>query len=315
MSPSGSSARRASRFFSSRELMRMVSGILILGIVGMMYVQTRKSAAWTSIASEDEAQESNSPQAPWQERLVPNAGHADQEQIQGLRKDLLAITDNAPLAAEEMAAYWRMFRWAYAIPGEELRKQARTDLLFTHLFQNAEKYRGELVDVRVHVRRLAQHEAPKNSAEVGTVYEAWGPTEDSQTFPYCLAFADLPPGMKIEASPFFDARFVGFFLKKLAYEDATGAKRSAPLLIGRVVYDTRIAIQALPSKSWLTTPWIVGLCMSFIAVIVFVQLWARTAPRRPPLPSNDDATVESFLGELEGKTPFPQNSPTSQPPD
>ncbi len=315
MSPSGSSARRASRFFSSRELMRMVSGILILGIVGMMYVQTRKSAAWTSIASEDEAQESNSPQAPWQERLVPNAGHADQEQIQGLRKDLLAITDNAPLAAEEMAAYWRMFRWAYAIPGEELRKQARTDLLFTHLFQNAEKYRGELVDVRVHVRRLAQHEAPKNSAEVGTVYEAWGADRGFTDISLLSGVCRLTSGYEDRNLPFFDARFVGFFLKKLAYEDATGSKRSAPLLIGRVVYDTRIAIQALPSKSWLTTPWIVGLCMSFIAVIVFCPALARTAPRRPPLPSNDDATVESFLGELEGSTPFPQNSPTSPPPD
>lgn len=293
-------------------MMRLTSGIVLLGIVGLMYLQTRKTDAWRSIATESES--SAAPVAPWQERVVPHPGHTDPAEIEGFKEERQAITDQAPLAMEEMPAYWRLVKWAYAIPGAELRKQARTDLLFTHLFQASEQNRGQLVDVRLHVRRMAQHTAPKNSAGVTTVYEAWGPSQDSQTFPYCVVFVDLPPGMKVQSDAFFDARFVGFYLKKLAYRDALGADRSAPLLIGRVVFDDVIARQFEPAPSGLTVPWVVGIVLTLVLIVALTQLFGRAPRPRTRAPTNDEATVDAFLGDLEAGVP-PPDPPRSQPPD
>lgn len=305
------SPKSSTGFFTSREMMRLTSGIVLLGIVGLMYLQTRKSDAWRSIATEAE---SAAPIAPWQERIVPHPGHTDPAEIEGFKEERQAITDQAPMAMEEMPAYWRMIKWAYAIPGAELRKQARTDLLFTHLFQASEQNRGQLVDVRLHVRRMAQHTAPKNSASVTTVYEAWGPTEDSQTFPYCVVFVDLPPGMKVQTDAFFDARFVGFYLKKLAYKDPLGNDRSAPLLIGRVVYDDVIAVQSQPASGGLTVPWVVGLVLSLVLIVALTQLFGRAPQPRPRTPTNDEATVDAFLEGLESGETSPE-LPDRKPPD
>lgn len=298
-------------FFTSREMMRLTSGIVLLGIVGLMYLQTRKSDAWRSIATEEES--SAGPSAPWQERVVPHAGHTDPAEIEGFKEERQVITDMAPLTKEEMPAYWRLVKWAHAVSGAELRKQARTDLLFTHLFQASEQNRGQLVDVRLHVRRMAQHTAPENSAGVTTVYEAWGPTQDSQTFPYCVVFVDLPPNMKVQTDAFFDARFVGFYLKKLAYKDALGNDRSAPLLIGRVVYDEVLAVRSQPESGGLTIPWVVGLVLTLVLIVALTQLFGKTTPPRPRAPTNDEATVDSFLEDLAAGNP--PDPPERRPPD
>lgn len=313
MSPSG---RSSSGIFTSRELMRMVSGVLLLGVIGMMYLQNRKTAARAEIEAQIQKEAAKGPTAPWQERIVPDDGHTDTEQIAAFQEESQALSDNAPLTKEEMAAYWRLFRWAGAVSGDDLLKQARADITFTHLFQDPDKYRGALVSLRMHVRRVRTFEAPQNSAGVTNTFEAWGPTEESQTYPYCVAVAELPPGMQVEQNAFYDARFVGFFLKKLYYEDGLGAKRSAPLLIGRVVYDNVISVQSQPPPPLLTTPWIVGLCMALISFVVLVQLWARATPKRPPVPSHDEATVDAFLGTLQ-ESPLSNlnpSPPSSQPP-
>ncbi len=309
-------------FFSTRELLRLSSAIFLLGIVGLLYVQSKKSSSWRTIAADQAAEESAavapfvSLTTPWSELVVQHPGHTDAEEIDALKEELQAISDQSSLAAEEMPAYWRLVKWAYAVPGEELKKQARSDLLFTHLFQAPDKHRGALVNVKLHVRRILQHDAPQNSAEVKRVYEAWGPTEDSQTFPYCVVFVDVPPGIEVKPTVFMDARFVGFFLKKLAYEDATGTKRSAPLLIGRMIYDEAAAIQSLPEKG-LSIKWIVGIVCVLVGLVLAVQWWAKMRPATPRMPMIDEATVDAFLGDLEAGVPPDalRNASDSKPPD
>lgn len=309
-------------FFSTRELLRLSSAIFLLGIVGLLYVQSKKSSSWRTIAADQATDESTAVNpvvvstTPWSELVVKHPGHTDAEEIDALKEELQAISDQSPLAAEEMPAYWRLVKWASAVPGEELRKQARTDLLFTHLFQASDKHRGALVNVKLHVRRILQHEAPQNSAEVQRVYEAWGPTEDSQTFPYCVVFVDVPPGVEVKPTVFMDARFVGFFLKKLAYEDATGTKRSAPLLIGRMIYDEAAALQKVPNKGRSVT-WIVGIVCVLVGLVLAVQWWATMRPATPRMPMIDEATVDAFLSDLEAGEPpvAPPNGAKPKPPD
>ena len=290
-------------FFTSRELMRISSAIFLLGIVGLLFMQSQKTALQRMAASEQEAAESSTVatialDTPWKERVIAHPGHLDAQEIDALKEELQAVSDLAPLAAEEMPAYWRLVKWAYAAPGENLREQARKDLLFTHLFQASDKYRGALVNVKLHVRRMAQHEAPKNSANVTRVYEAWGPTEDSQTFPYCVVFVDVPPGVEVKPTVFFEARFVGVFLKKLAYEDATGTMRSAPLLIGRMINDEEAARHNTPAQG-LSVSWIVGIVCALVGLVLLIQWWAHMQPASPRMPMTDELAVDSFLGELE----------------
>ncbi len=310
----------SSGFFSTRELFRLTSAIFLLGIVGLLYFQSKRSSSWRSIAEQQAAPENAAPAlAPgtsWKERVVPHPGHTDAEELDALKEELQAVDDNTPLAAEEMPAYWRLVKWAHAVPGAELRKQARTDLLFTHLFQTPGKNRGALVNVRLHVRRIRQHEAPENSAGATRVYEAWGPTEESQTFPYCVVFVDPLPGMNLKPEVFYDARFVGFFLKKLYYEDGTGTKRTAPLLIGRVVYDEVIAQQAQPTPG-LSIKWILGIVGGLIVALVALQRWAKLAPAGPRVPLVDESKVDAFLGDLEAGQPpvLPENVLEPKPPD
>ena len=316
-----SPTRGSASFFTTRELLRLSSAIFLLGIVGLLYMRAQKSSARQSNAAEEAAANSPAlviaPGTPWQELVVPHPGHTDFEEVDALKEELQAISDLSPLAAEEMPAYWRLAKWAYAVPGEELRKQARTDLTFTHLFQASDKHRGQLVNVKLHVRRILQHDAPENSANVKRVYEAWGPTEDSQTFPYCVVFVDVPPGVEVKPTVFMDARFVGFYLKKLAYEDATGTKRSAPLLIGRMLYDEAAAAQQSAAGEGLSRKWILGIVGGLVSLVLGVQWWARVASSGPRLPLVDESRVEAFLDDLEAGVPPapPPSRPEWHPPD
>jgi hypothetical protein len=314
-------SRGSTGFFTTREILRLSSAIFLLGIVGLLYMQAKKSSSWRTIATEMGSEESVAAvptvsDASWQELVVEHPGHTDAEEIDALKEELQAVSDMTPLAGEEMPAYWRMVKWAYAVSGEELKKQARTDLQFTHLFQAPNKNRGELVNVKLHVRLTRQHVAPENSANVKTVYEAWGPTEESQTYPYCVVFVDLPPGVKIEGKAFLDARFVGFFLKKLAYEDSAGVKRTAPLLIGRMIYDEEARTRNLP-KDPVNVKLIVGIVVGLVVVVLLIQWWAGKTPHSQRAPAVDDATVDSFLGELEvgGAEIPPPKPPDGPPPD
>ena len=308
--PSGSTG-----FFSTRELLRLSSAIFLLGIVGLLYVQTKKSSSWRTIASEQAAKDATAKPVvplgtPWKELVVEHPGHLDEEEIDALQEEMQAIGDMTPLADNEMPAYWRMVKWAYAKPGEELRKLARTDLQFTHLFQAPDKHRGALVDVKLHVRLMRQHDAAENSAQVTRVYEAWGPSDESQTFPYCVVFVDVPPGIEIKGSCFLDARFVGFFHKKMWYMDAMGVERTAPLLIGRMLYDEAAAKQNQPDEG-LNVRWIIGIVVSLVGLVLLVQWWARVKPPSQRMPMIDEATVDSFLEDLEaGHPPSPPQNRT-----
>ncbi len=317
--------RGSTGFFSTRELLRLSSAIFLLGIVGLLYVQTKKSSSWRTIASEQAAEEAAAKPVvplgtPWKELVflppsVENkaenfALHTDEEEIDALQEEMQAIGDMTPLAAEEMPAYWRMVKWAYSKPGDELRKLARTDLQFTHLFQDPDKYRGALVNVKLHVRLMRQNEAAENSAQVTRVYEAWGPSEESQTFPYCVVFVDVPPGIEIKGSCFLDARFVGFFHKKMWYMDAMGVERTAPLLIGRMLYDEAAAKQNQPDEG-LNVRWIIGIVVSLVGLVLLVQWWARVKPPTQRMPMIDEATVDSFLEDIEaGHPPRPPQNHT-----
>ncbi len=264
-----------------------MSMTVLLVIVGMLMVQTRNASLWrwASSVTDDEptaARTSSESEAAGDdsERFVETlvTGPNDRQAFEQSQAEyqFQAISDKAPLTAEEMPSYWRLMRWSMTEPFDDLWERAQKDRYFTHLGQTPEKHRGELIGMKVSLRRAVRHpsETQKNAAGVEQVYEAWGVTDESRTGLYCLLFYDLPPQLPMRPSIHEQVQFVGYFLKLISYEDALGKTRWAPLLVGRLRLRENAAQSAMRRQESETRalPWLIG-----GAVLLFtgLMIWTR----------------------------------------
>ena len=282
----------------------------MLCVVGMLMYWARDPATWRWIADDTQEEDAasakpNNDSAPAEEKNGETliSGPNDQQPFERSQAEyqFQAITDKTPNAAEEMPAYWRLMRWSKTESFDDLWERSRKDLYFTHLAEAPEKYRGELIGMKLTLHRFVPHdpEKAKNSADVGQVYEVWGVTKESRTGLYCLVFYDLPPQLPNKPSIHEEATFVGYFLKQLAYEDTMGVKRWAPMLIGRLHWRENLTRTALRRQReggdfW---PWLIVAG----AAVVFGVAWKWTRPSvmlnsdaltNPP---PDHATIERWL--------------------
>lgn len=285
---------------------RLVRMVVMLWVVGMAIYWARDPGMWKWLADDvqDEAaappklnQDSAPAEKKNDETLV--TGPNDRQPFEQSQAEHLfqAITDKEPIAREEMPAYWKLMRWSMTESFDDLWERSRKDLYFTHLAEAPHKYRGELIGLKVSLRRALTHETEENSAGAKQVYEAWGVTNESRSGLYCLVFYDKPPELAIQPSIHEEATFVGYFLKQFTYEDAMGKKRWAPLLIGRLHWRENLTRSALRRHRHNGNHWqwliVAG------AVVVLAVAWKRTRPSHrqgldvtaPP----DHAAIESWL--------------------
>jgi hypothetical protein len=321
--------RRPAPYFRKGELLRMGSMILMLAVLWMIMVRARDASTWRWLTGDDEetaadgepgAGASPAPVDPAGGRPAAHDGEEavglsaptgpndqDVEEQEAIEEEFQAVSDKAPLAAVEMPAYWRLATWASHSPAANLKARARRDRVFTHFLQAPAAHRGELVRLRLHVRRTVSFPAPAdNPLGVKDVYEAWGRTDESRAFPYVVVFTERPKGFPIKDSVREDATFYGYFLKLLSYEAHDGKERVAPLLIGRLVpvrttVTASTAASGSPNGSG-SSDWswpmvllaVVG--VGYIGLRV-VQLFRRTRRRHDPAlaPSAEDYQVEQWL--------------------
>lgn len=262
---------------------------MMLVVVGMLIVQTRKASMWRWAANLDDepqtAQPSSTPDEANEEpddgdRFIETlvTGPNDQQPFERSQAEyqFQAITDKAPNSAEEMPTYWRLMRWSMTESFDDLWARANKDRYFTHLGQQPEKHRGELIGMNISLRRAIRHpqETKENTAGIKQVYEAWGVTDESRTGLYCVLFYDLPPQLPVKPNIQERAQFVGYFMKLISYEDALGKTRWAPLLIGRLRMKENSAqfAQRQRESEARALPWLLG-----GAVVLFVGLvfWTR----------------------------------------
>jgi hypothetical protein len=192
-----------------------------------------------------------------------------------------------------MPAYWRCMRWALAQPFTELEQRAHTDVAFTRLWERPDEFRGELVRLDLHIRRVMEYPAEENSANVDKVYEVWGATSESRTFPYVVVCPELPPGIRVSTELRQRGVFVGYLLKTLAFTAADNKRHASPLLIGRLHAAAPQAAPARPAGP--TWPWLVG---GALLIVIGVFAWRRLAtvkPRPRPLTSTDEQSAESWF--------------------
>ena len=233
---------------------RALSLMMALIVIGMIYHRAKEPQFWHWLTNESRADNGDDSESanqkaplptphsplPTGEDIVPGPNETDPDELAKLQTNLKAVQDRHRLQDFEMSAYWQLMRWSRTRPFAELEKLSRRDVPYSHLWEEPELYRGQPMRLKLHLRRVLKYEPSKNPQDLKVTYEAWGWTEDSRSFPFCVVFPDKPDNLKVGTDVEGDIVFVGYFLKWMSY-DAFDTKKNAPLLIGRVRPATRTA--------------------------------------------------------------------------
>jgi hypothetical protein len=279
--------RRPPGMFRGAELPRLASGLVMLAVLYQLIVWASNSDTWRWWVKEGNksasaAQQAGPPTPKPTPKLPPATGPTDEDpdQAETAREELQAVTDGSlTLGPEEMEPYDRLVFWVKNQSLARLRQRARSDLLFTNFYDEANKYRGQLVTLEMNVRRIL--DAGKNR-EGTQLYEVWGFTTESRDRLYVAIVVDLPKGMPIEPSVYEKARFTGYFFKLQGYH-ASGARPDAvpdrsPLLIGRLEWQPA-AVAAPPLDN--TQEWTWGLSLLAVIGAILVLRWGYVKWLRP----------------------------------
>jgi len=164
----------------STSMMRLVSMLMALLVLGALYERLRDPSTWKMFADDKSASEAVPTETVAQsepELVVPGPNDEDEAEVAAIQEFFELVTDKSILKPREMDAYWRLMDWSRTVPFDELKQRAKSDVPFTQLWEQPEKYRGKPIKLRLHVRRVLEYDAPENPSKLGKVYEAWGWTK------------------------------------------------------------------------------------------------------------------------------------------
>lgn len=281
--------------FRGGELRWLVTGILMLVVLFMLMSRLREPGTFHWLADFDRkpAEPQTSASA---KPLPPATGPTDEDpdQAETAKSDFQAMIDGGlNLAPEEMVPYNRLVFWAKNQSFARLWARAKKGLAYTYLYDDANKYRGELVALDVEVRLVRG--AEKNEHGVA-LNEVWATSRQSGDRLYVCMVLDMPSGIPIGRTIGEKARFAGYFLKLQGYHPNLSkpgdAPERAPLLIGRLEWTPPVA----PSSDDESQEWIWGLAALAIVVVVLV-VWfmfgrqRRRSPTRCILTPPSDAVI------------------------
>ncbi len=203
---------RTAGIFRGAELPRLVV-LAVIMIAGWLYV-------WSYLQARTE------PVDP-----PPAASRPSSPIVADPSPEFAGLRDKTPLSFRDTAAYVTLLGRARGIDANALADQSRRDLLFTHLWERPERYRGVPVHLLGTARRVLSYES--KLARAGRLHEAWIFTPESQNHPYVCIFEDVPKGFPSGGDVSERVVFNGYFLKLMSYQ-AGDVPRAAPLLVGRL---------------------------------------------------------------------------------
>ena len=267
----------------------------------------RNDAAALEASQPSRPAESNEPRTDRSAKEAapsPNgATDLDVEESGAIAEEFQAVADGQlSIQPEEMPAYNRLLDWVSNQTIGEMRRRARKNPVYTQFYQSPEKYRGQLFEFDLNVRRILEY-----THKDRTLYEVWGWTEESRSWPYVGVVLDLPKGMPTGADVFENTTLVGYFFKMQGYVEAGAKPRAAPLqaplFVGRLIWRPAGKAQARPAD-W---SWVLLLLAAFVIfLIVRWGLLVRGGRRRlfqtPKMlaqPGGD--TVEGWLAKVESE--------------
>lgn len=291
--------QRPTGMFRGAELMRLATGVVMLGVLYILYTRMREPDTWLWLAKDGDTAASSvnatGPEKPPVGALPEATGPTDEDpdQAETARDEFQVIADGTlKIQREEMEPYDRLVFWVKNQSFDRLCQRARSDLLFTNFHDEPDKYRGQLVTMKLNVRRILDAGDNRDGVHL---YEVWGFTGESRDRLYVAMVVDLPKGMPIGPSVHETAQFAGYYLKLQGYHSA-GAKPDAvpdraPLLIGRLRWEPVVAASRNNTWEWfggLTLLGVIG--VAFVLRFVYVRLIRRKPV--PRLMTSDAATGE-----------------------
>lgn len=297
--------------FRSSELPRLLTMVVMLGVLWLLIDRARDENTWRWITGDTsgaaalaqrDSVESDASSAPATEAPTTGPTDLDADERDAAAEEFQAITDKAPLAREEMPAYWRLLAWQQHQSTAELRRRAANKVSFAQLWQQPEKWRGKLVEIPVHLGQTARvDDLEDNGLGLKSLDEVWGWNSDSQPYWFWFVCPQLPPGMPTGRSLSEEATFVGYFLKLLPYEDHQGVTRTTPLLIGRLVWHPSPDARGRASSDGWST-WLILAGLASLMAVRWGWVWfgRRQGDRHQPrLSTADAAQVDDWLDRAE----------------
>ncbi len=261
---------------------RLVSLVLAVAVLWVLYLRLKDPATWRilfDLKDKSAAVEPLQTVAPIREDIVPGPNDSDEQEVVAANELFQLVNDKTPLKPREMFAYWRLMAWARTEPFTKLLERSKSDVPFTQFWEQPNKYRGKLVTLRLHVRRVLEYDAPENPQDIPVTYEAWGWTDESKSFPYVVVFPERPEGLPVGTDVRGEVVFVGYFLKVMSYT-AFEANRGAPLLVGRVqAVPSSAPVKAEPMNPWLMLGIAAG-GMLLIGLYVLLQMRSSHSKKR-----------------------------------
>lgn len=294
--------RRSSigRPYGSGSKPRLLTSVLLLIIISMIYTQAKDARNWRWLEAQEVDSEKPAPTAKpkdWKEVVIEAPHDGNPEELATCRMQLQAVQDKRPLEGLEMPSYYRLLKWARAQPFDALEVRANRKATYNQFFQSADKHRGKLIRLRLHVRRIEEHDdLPQNSAEARKVYELWGFTDESKDHPYSVVVPEIPSWFKLGGEVEEECVFVGYFFKVLAYE-AFHTNRAAPLLMGRIRPVAGPPKKAAASSSGLELA-LGAVILLLVAGMVWYAMKSRTPGPKQRLNKGATEGVDDWLNPV-----------------
>ncbi len=168
----------------------------------------------------------------------------------GLIRDRHDITIGNP----EYEAFWNILVQAHYTSTEAFAKAARRDVTYVHLFNEPERYRGKVIHLAGRLIRLRRYDAPDEARAAGLadLYEGWIMTDEYGKNPVCVAFTDLPDGLKVDNERKYNepVTFDGYSYKRYRYQASDGKLHDVPMLVGRAPVGQFASEEPGESDNW-----------------------------------------------------------------
>jgi hypothetical protein len=214
-----------------------------------------------------------------------------------------AITDRTPIRARESTAYAMLLQRVRETSANELARQARHDLFYTHFWERPEKYRGVPVHLTGTAKKIVSYEVEPSMSPTKRLYDVWFYSDENRSMPYVVVIQDPPPGLTVGAEVEQRVTVDGYFMKLLAYQ-AGDHLRAAPMLVGRMQWTPAPAptpsimteLRKIPKRDLLIGVLMLLLASLTVRIYFQVQRARRLARPRSSLtsPGEDPLPPEHF---------------------
>jgi hypothetical protein len=294
---------------------RLLTMTAFLVVLGMMFVRARDPATWQWLAEMQEPAETAdaaSADVPADDAAADAVSEGptdeDPEQWAEAEEQFQAVSDGTlGNQGADMFAYWRLLLWADHQSFADLWQRAKPAARYNDFMQFPDEHRGELVRFDMHVVRVIPFDAPPTCPlEVERLYEIWGHTDQSKSWPVWVVAARLPAGIPVGDKVQGRARFTGYFFKLQGYQDAYAKPRDAPLRMPLFLGRVQPILLAGPAEPTWDSSWLVpaggALLLLFSGAVAWSILRGRQAARRRAAqPVRHDVDLNAWLGR--GNTP------------